>query len=340
MKSLSICTAVFVCLAVCSAGAQASATECPAYVPAGVVIRVLPDEKLTAGISSGPTILTVSSDVRFFPNRPPLLTRGSKVLGTIVESKQAGHFHGKARLRITLGSILNSDFCEYPIDAKIVDAGRQKVADDVVWGRGHAHRDLIALLFPPTTIYQLVRTPSRGPKLVLDNETPLSIKLLEPVSLGAPSNRVSENGPVGPLPARIEQIERDLSAIKAALGQKTTTPFHEQQPAGMISEACSDSKFTAAAPFVRTGKVLRPVRNLTPYHVSVYVDRMQVLIMPPCYGPSMIATPATEFRLEAAASLLTAGGQKQIAVRVVPSAAEAGWDIVPDTGEPVAFRIK
>jgi hypothetical protein len=339
MKSLCVCTAVFVCLAAWSGVAQASAAECPAYIPAGVVIRVLPDEKLRAGSSSGPTILTVSSDVRFFPNRPPLLTRGSKVLGTIVESKQAGHFHGKARLRITLGSILNSDFCEYPIDAKIVEAGRNRVEDDVVWGRGHAHRDLIALLFPPTTIYQLVRTPSRGPKLVLDNETPLSIKLLEPVSLGAPSNRLSENDQVGPLPARLEQIQRDLSAIKAALSQKTS-PFHEQQPASLVSEPCSQAKFTAAAPLVRTWKVLRPVRNLTPYHVSVYLDRTQVLIMPPCFGPSMIATPATAFRLEAAASMLTPGGQRQIAVRVVPSAAEAGWDIVADAGEPVAFRSK
>jgi len=339
MKSLSVCTAAFVCLAVCSVVAQASVTECPAYIPAGVVIRVLPDEKLTAGTSSGPTILTVSSDVRFFPNRPPLLMRGSKVLGTIIESKQAGHFHGKAKLRITLGSILNSDFCEYPIDAKIVDAGRHKVEDEVLWGRGHAHRDLIALLFPPTTIYQLVRMPSRGPKLVLDNETPLTIKLLEPVSLGAPTNRVSENDRVGPLPARIEQIEHDLSAIKAALNQKTA-PFREQQPALTVSEACSEARFTTAVPFVRTGKVLRPVRNLTPYHVSVYLDRTQVLIMPPCYGPSMISTPATEFRLEAAASQLTTGGQKQIAVRVVPSAGEAGWDIVADAGESVAFRSK
>ncbi len=340
MKSLSVCTAVFFGLAVCSVAAQASATDCPAYIPAGVVIRVLPDEKLTAGRSSGPTILTVSSDVRFFPNRPPLLARGSKVLGTIVESKQAGRFHGKARLRITLGSILNSDLCEYPIDAKIIEAGRHKVEDEVVWGRGHGHRDLIALLFPPTTIYQLIRTPGRGPKLVVDNETPLSIKLLEPVSLRAASSRVTENDRLGALPDRIEQIERDLSAIKAALNQKSAAPLQEQSPASMVSGPCSESKFTAIAPLVRTGKVLRPVRNLTPYHVSVYLDRTQVLIMPPCFGPSMIATPAVEFRLDAAASLLTTGGQKQIAVKVVPSPSEAGWDIVPDAGEPVAFRLR
>src|SRR5438094_381411 len=220
MKSLSVCTAAFFGLAVCSVVAQASATECPAYIPAGVVIRVLPDETLTAGRSSGPTILTISSDVRFFPNRPPLLARGSKVLGTIVESRQAGRFHGKARLRITLGSILNSDLCEYPIDAKIVVADRHKVEDEVVWGRGHAHRDLIALLFPPTTMYQLIRTPSRGPKLVLDNETPVSIKLLEPVSLGVGPTRVSENDRVGSLPRGPGRIERDLAAITAVWNHK------------------------------------------------------------------------------------------------------------------------
>src|SRR6058998_182451 len=248
MKSLSVCTAVFFGLAVCSVAAQASATDCPAYIPAGVVIRVLPDEKLTAGRSSGPTVLTVSSDVRFFPNRPPLLARGSKVLGTIVESKQAGRFHGKARLRITLGSIMNSDLCEYPIDAKIVEADRREVKDEVVWGRGHGHRDLIALLFPPTTIYQLVRTPSRGPKLILDKETPLSIKLLEPVSLGVGPTHVSENDRLGPLPNRLEQIERDWAAIKAALNQKTSPSHYEQQPAGPVSNQCSETNFTAIPP--------------------------------------------------------------------------------------------
>jgi hypothetical protein len=306
MKSVSVCTAAFVCLAVGTSVAQASTAECPAYLPAGVVIRVLPDEKLMAGRSSGPTVLTVSSDLRFFPNRPPLLARGSKVLGTIVESKEAGRFHGKARLRITLSSILNSDFCEYPIDAKIVDAGRNKVGDDIVWGRGHTQRDVVALLFPPTTIYQLLRLPGRGPKLVLDNETPLSIKLLQPVSLAPPLNRLSENDRVGPVPARTDPIERNLPGIRTAMDQQTSGVQEVQ--AGRVSETCSAARFYSAPPLVRVTKVLRPVRNLTPYHVSVYLDRTPVLILPPCYGPSMIATPATEFRLEAAASQLTAAG--------------------------------
>ena len=169
MRFLSACIAVLVCLAVSATLARASVAECRTYIPAGVVIRILPDEKLTAGSSSGPTVFTVSSDLRFFPNRPPLLARGSKVLGTIVESKEAGRIYGKARLRITLTSILTSDLCQYPIVAKIIEGGRHKVEDEVVFGRGHAHRDLVALFFPATTIYQVLRTPSRGPKLALNN---------------------------------------------------------------------------------------------------------------------------------------------------------------------------
>src|SRR6516225_5375590 len=146
MKTFRPCIAFFVGVAFFAPVGHASGTECPAYIPAGVVIRMLPDEKLTAGTSSGPTLFTVSSDLRFFPNRPPLLARGSKILGTIVESKEAGHIYGKARLKITLRSILTSDLCEYPIDAKIIEAGRLKVEGEVVLGRGHAHRDLVFLL--------------------------------------------------------------------------------------------------------------------------------------------------------------------------------------------------
>jgi hypothetical protein len=219
MKSLSAYIAAFVCLNLCTALAHANVTECAAYIPAGVVIHIFPDEKLRAGSSSGPTIFTVKSDLRFFPNRPPLLARGSKIMGIIAESKEAGRFHGKARLRITLTSILTSDFCEYPIDAKVIEAGRYKVEDNVVWGRGHARRDVLALLFPPTTMYQLLRIPSRGPKLALDNETPLSIKLLEPLSLADTPSRLGKDDPAGALRARIDQLEGIVPGIKVPSAQ-------------------------------------------------------------------------------------------------------------------------
>jgi hypothetical protein len=339
MKSLLDCIAVMACLAVFATVARAS-VECPAYIPAGVVIRIFPDEKLTSGSSSGPTLFTLNSDLQFFPDRSPLLARGSKVLATIAESREAGRIYGKARLKITLRSILTSDFCEYPIDAKIIEAGRYKVEDEVVFGRGHAHRDLIAFLFPPTTIYQVLRIPGRGPKLVLNNETPLNIKLLETVSLAQAPARLSQNDQFGALRARMDVIEHDFSVLKTAQGQQAQRP-QELRTARMISEVCAVSRISSGFPLVRSANtILRPVRNLTPYHVSIYVDHTAALIIPPCYGPSMITTPANQFRLDAIATLLTAGGQKQIALKVVPSADDKGWDIVADEGERVAGATK
>jgi hypothetical protein len=333
MKSISVWSAVLVCLAAGIPGANANPAACPATLPAGVVIRVYPDEKLTAGISEGPTILTVGSDVRLFPNRPPLIARGSKVLGTIVDSKQAGRLHGKARMRLALTAILTSDLCEYPIDSRIVEAGGYRVNDEVVWGRGHARRDLFALLFPPTTIYQLLRLPGRGPKLELTSETPLNIKLLQPVSLGAVSLRPKEDSDLPALRTRVDQVERDFATIKTALGVQTA-PLQEMNGVPVVSGPCPPAEFgPSIRPVVERASVVRPLRNLTPYHVSVFLDQTRVAIVPPCFGPSMIATPITGFKLEAAASLLTTEGQKQIGVKIVPSSGGTGWDIVPDTGE-------
>src|ERR1051326_827229 len=247
MRLLPACIAVLIFVAVFASGASASVSECPAYIPAGVVIRVLPDEKLTAGSSSGPTLFTVSSDLRFFPNRPPLLARGSKVLGTIIESREAGRIYGKARLKIALKSILTSDLCEYPIEAKIIETGRYKVHDEVVLGRGHAQRDVVALFFPPTTIYQLLRIPSRGPRLVLDNETALNIKLLEPVSLAGTPARVSENDQFRPSGAAVDQREH-FSGVKAEAGHQALRL--EERDIRLSSDLCSAADFSPAPPLV------------------------------------------------------------------------------------------
>jgi len=161
----------------------AAAASCQASLPAGTIIRMFPDEKLVAGRTIGPVTFTVRSDIRLFPNRPAVIPRGSKVLGEVKVSKQAGRLVGRAQTEVVLTSILTADSCEYPIDAKIQDAGRYTAnKDGVLVGRGHARRDLLGLLFPPTTMYKLIRIPSRGPRLVIDVETPITIKLMEPLT--------------------------------------------------------------------------------------------------------------------------------------------------------------
>ena len=326
MKAFFVRSTVIVFLGVWTANAKAA--SCPVTLPAGIIIRVVPDEKLTGGLTSGPTVLTVSSDVRFFPNRPPLIPRGSKVLGTIVDSKNAGRLYGKARLQLGLTTILTADSCEDAIAGQIVEAGKHKVENDVIRGQGHARRDVIALLFPPTTIYQLLRLPSRGPKLIVDGETPLTIKLMETVSLiaSAPSSAPGNDERLGAAPIKADEIER--------VAQTPRLP--QLQVARVTSGTCATTEFTAR-PFVQANKVTRPIRNLTPYHVSVYLDRRPITIMAPCYGPSMIVTPAGDFQLEALANVVTAAGQKQIAVKIVATANGNGWDILP-VEEPMPAR--
>src|SRR5947208_12785547 len=134
-------------------------------------------------------------------HRPAIVPRGSKVLGNVMESKQAGRLVGRAQTQIVLTSILTADSCEYPIDAKTLEAGRYRAnKDGVVVGRGHARRDLFELLFPPTTIYQLIRIPSRGPSLVLDAENPITIKLMEPLTAQSAVSQ-AEVAPSLPVPS-------------------------------------------------------------------------------------------------------------------------------------------
>jgi hypothetical protein len=309
----------------------ASPAGCPANLPAGTIIRMFPGEKLLAGVTSGPIIFTVGSDVQAFPNHPPMLSRGSKVLGQIVDSEQAGRLVGKARSHIVLTSILTAD-CEYPIDAKILEAGRFNVEDNVVQGRGHAKRDTFLLLFPPTTLYQLIRLPGRGPRLVLDAETPLIIKLMQPIY---PEDALSSSNPneLSALHAKVDQLERHILSLEAAMSSRTALSAEEPRP--LFSAPCPAASIPSPArPIAYREGVLRPVRNLTPYHVRLFMNGAQVANLPPCYQ-SMVMMPAYPFHLESVANLLTTEGQTQMEVKIVPNLDENGWDIVWDINQPV-----
>src|SRR5215831_2339513 len=308
MKPFVVWTATLIWLAAGASMLTASPAGCPANLPAGTIIRMFPGEKLLAGVTSGPIIFTVGSDVQAFPNHPPMLSRGSKVLGQIVESEQAGRLYGKARSHIVLTSILTAD-CEYPIDAKILEAGRFNVEDNVVQGRGHAKRDAFLLLFPPTTLYQLIRIPGRGPKLVLDAETPLTIKLMQPIY---PDEALSSSSPneLSALHAKIDQLERHISGLEAAIDARTSV-FSADEPRPLIAAPCPAASIRSpASPISYKEGVLRSVRNLTPYHVRLFMNGSQVATLAPCYN-SMVMMPSYPFHLESVANLLTTEGQTQ-----------------------------
>ena len=218
-----------------------------------------------------------------------------------MESKQAGRLVGRAQTQIVLTSIFTADSCEYPIDAKILEAGRYTATrDGVVVGRGHARRDLFEVLFPPTTIYQLIRIPSRGPSLVLDAETPITIKLMEPLAAQSAVSQaeVAPSFPSAPAPARLD----------CATSRAQTTPW----------------------PGIR--QIFYPIRNRTPYKARLYMNGRPVSVLPPCYGPTMLIAFTSNFRLAATAVLATRQGQREVKLQIVPNENEDGWDIVDEAG--------
>jgi len=188
MKTLSVWTATLVSLAIFGLTGYASPSGCPAHMPAGTIIRLFPDEKLVADVTSGPVIFTITSDVRFISQSPsaPL---------TWFESAQA--YCGIEAGGTALGKGANAHPFDFDSHSRLLRVPHRRknsgsrcytVRNDVVIGRGHAGRDAFLLLFPPTTVYQLIRIPTRGPRLLIDSEMPIVIKLVEPVELGQSSD--------------------------------------------------------------------------------------------------------------------------------------------------------
>jgi hypothetical protein len=157
-------------------------------------------------------------------------------------------------------------------------------------------------VFPPTTIYQLIRIPSRGPKLVINTETPITIKLMEPLTaqsaVSQPEVAPSVPLPSAPAPARV---------------------------------GCASSR-APRMPWPDSRQFFYPIRNRTAYKARLYLNGRTVSVLPPCYGPTILIAYASNFRLAAAAVLATREGQKQVELQVVPNENQDGWDIVGEAG--------
>ena len=73
------------------------------------------------------------------------------------------------------------------ITTKVVDINKQKGkkaearSDGEIQGPVHRKRDAFFLVFPPTTLFQLMALPGRGPDVVLPPETRLYVKLMTPI---------------------------------------------------------------------------------------------------------------------------------------------------------------
>src|SRR6185295_18079387 len=160
-------------------------------IPEGTILSVVLNETLnTAKLQDNdPVLFTLADDIRTAGHRGPvLIPRGSNVVGRVVLTDRAGHFFGRSNMDIRLEEIITPTGEVYDgVSTKIVDIAKKKGQKGEVKGDGslqgpvHRKRDTFFLLFPPTTLFQLMATPKRGPDVVLPVETRISVKLMTPI---------------------------------------------------------------------------------------------------------------------------------------------------------------
>jgi len=203
-------------------------------IPEGTILPVVLNETLnTAKVQENdPVLLSLAEDVRAGAGHrgPVLIPRGSSVVGRVVRSQRAGHFIGRSQLDVRVQEVITPYGEVYDgLSAKIIDVGKKKgekgevKADGGIQGPVHRGRDAFLLLFPPTTVIQLLLTPKRGPDVVLPVETRLYVKLMSPIyvetrpRLGAAVLPQSIPGPQ-PIPQALsgpQPIPQALSPVSA-----------------------------------------------------------------------------------------------------------------------------
>ena len=159
-------------------------------IPEGTVLPVIVNERISTKTlqENDPVLFTLADDIRAGGKRGPvLIPRGSSVVGRITKIDRAGYLYGRSAIDIRIQEIVTADRVYDGLSTKVVEIGKIKNEKGEIRpggeinGPGHAKRDTFFLLFPPTTIFQIMATPGRGPDVELPVETRLYVKLMSPI---------------------------------------------------------------------------------------------------------------------------------------------------------------
>jgi len=182
-------------------------------VPEGTVLPVVLNEKISTKTvqENDPILFSLADDIRVGGHRGAvLIPRGSNVVGRVIRTDRAGHFIGRATIDIRMEKIVTPNGDVYDgLSTKVVDLSNNKgrkgqvKSDGEIEGPVHRKRDAFFLLFPPTTIFQLIAIPARGPDVLLPAETRLYVKLMNPIYV---ERQIAEQVPAMPMQAPQMQL--------------------------------------------------------------------------------------------------------------------------------------
>ncbi|MBZ5565868.1 MAG: hypothetical protein LAP13_26045 [Acidobacteriia bacterium] len=111
------------------------------------------------------------------------LPRGSYFTGRLADSRDPGRLVGKGWLKLDFDRLILPD-AEIPMATKVVAVRRYSVdAEGKILGRGHPKRDALGWTVPILWPAKVITLPARGPYPALRGETPVTLRLLDDITI-------------------------------------------------------------------------------------------------------------------------------------------------------------
>ncbi|HTW82353.1 MAG TPA: hypothetical protein VME23_22595 [Terracidiphilus sp.] len=173
--------ALALCTTLLAAPLAASAER---LIPAGSLIGCTVSEpkinSRTMAIGD-PVLCQVGATERYGRSMLPF---NSFLEGRFEDYKDPGHFVGKGWMELKFDRMIIEPDTVIPIDARVVDVPGYRVDQyGRILGKGHAVRDTITWMIPILWPIDLINLPRRGPRPTLKEETRLTLKVMDDLTL-------------------------------------------------------------------------------------------------------------------------------------------------------------
>jgi hypothetical protein len=125
-----------------------------------------------------------------------VLPVNSYLVGRFEDYKDPGHFVGKGWMELRFDRMVIEPNTIIPVDAKVVAVPGYNVdRDGRILGKGHATRDIVMWSIPILWPVDLLMLPARGPRPTLKEETRLTLKVMDDLSI--PPTEEPQRDPYG-----------------------------------------------------------------------------------------------------------------------------------------------
>jgi hypothetical protein len=163
--------------------AQANSKGQDVMVPAGTIVQcTLEDAKLSSKTAApDDPILCDTGNLREFG--ASVFPRGAYLEGRFTGARNPGRLWGKGWMQIEFDHLLLPG-AELPVATRVTSVPHLKVdLQGKIHGTGHAGRDSIEWAIPVLWPEKVITLPLRGPRPVLKQETRITLKLMESLTV-------------------------------------------------------------------------------------------------------------------------------------------------------------